>query len=465
MPRDNFTMSENSGSFGMQQRQDRFDAIGDLIRGPEGPAGKSAYQVAVDNGFVGTEEEWLASLVGPPGEDGKSAYQSAVDGGYQGTETEFNDELSDIQYAASLARDAADDAEAAAEHYPKIQNGTWWVWDVERELFVDTGISAQGPTGPAGPGVPAGGTTGQVLAKASNADYATEWIDAGGSASMTILSYGSSTWADFLAAYNAKSLVYCRASSNADPASGVQGRFAFMSYVNLSNGNPTNVEFQYYRSVGTHTDAQQGDQVFVYKLTSAGAWTVTVREAYTKIVAGSNMSSSYANGTLTLNATGGGGGTSDYDDLTDKPSINGTTLSGNKTAAELGLGTYSKPSGGIPASDLASAVQTSLGKADTALQSVPSTYRTAAAQDAIDATEVIVVNIASYSGSQVRVPASGTNAAITANHVLLASTVGTPVYQTGDWTVTTYDGYLTLSGSASAATTVKLILGKAGTTI
>lgn len=35
------------------------------------------------------------------------------------------------------------------------------------------------------------------------------------------------------------------------------------------------------------------------------------------------------------------------------------------------VGSYSKPSGGIPASDLASAVQTSLGKADTALQSVP----------------------------------------------------------------------------------------------
>lgn len=51
------------------------------------------------------------------------------------------------------------------------------------------------------------------------------------------------------------------------------------------------------------------------------------------------------------------------------------------------FGTYSKPSGGIPASDLAPAVQTSLGKADTALQSVPSTYRTSAAQDAIDATK------------------------------------------------------------------------------
>ena len=34
------------------------------------PAGKSAYEVAVDNGFVGTEPEWLASLVGPAGPQG-----------------------------------------------------------------------------------------------------------------------------------------------------------------------------------------------------------------------------------------------------------------------------------------------------------------------------------------------------------------------------------------------------------
>ena len=35
--------------------------------------------------------------------------------------------------------------------------------------------------------------------------------------------------------------------------------------------------------------------------------------------------------------TGGGGGTSDYNDLSNKPSINGVTLSGNKTLAELGI--------------------------------------------------------------------------------------------------------------------------------
>lgn len=34
---------------------------------------------------------------------------------------------------------------------------------------------------------------------------------------------------------------------------------------------------------------------------------------------------------------GGGGGTSDYDDLTDKPQINGVTLAGNKLGSALGL--------------------------------------------------------------------------------------------------------------------------------
>lgn len=49
-------------------------------------------------------------------------------------------------------------------------------------------------------------------------------------------------------------------------------------------------------------------------------------------------------------------------------------------------GTYSKPTGGIPKTDLAASVQASLGKADTALQEHQSlaAYRTAAAQDIID---------------------------------------------------------------------------------
>ena len=120
--------------------------------------------------------------------------------------------------------------------------------------------------------------------------------------SMTIISYGNSSWNDFITAYNSNSVVYCRASSNSNPATGSQNRLAFMAYVNNAT-SPTEVEFQYYRSVATHSDSQQGDQVFVYKLNSSGTWSVTTREAYTKVVAGTNMSSSYNNGAITLNNT------------------------------------------------------------------------------------------------------------------------------------------------------------------
>lgn len=74
-----------------------------------------------------------------------------------------------------------------------------------------------------------------------------------------------------------------------------------------------------------------------------------------------------------MDGQGGGGGTSDYTGLTNKPQINGHTLSGNQSAADLGLGTYSKPASGIPKTDLAQDVQTSLGKADSALQTAPVT--------------------------------------------------------------------------------------------
>lgn len=43
----------------------------DLLQGgASGNDGKSAYEVAVDNGFEGSEQEWLESLKGPRGEQG-----------------------------------------------------------------------------------------------------------------------------------------------------------------------------------------------------------------------------------------------------------------------------------------------------------------------------------------------------------------------------------------------------------
>ena len=66
--------------------------------GENGSDGKSAYELAVENGYKGTLEEWLVSLIGEAGTNGlngsdgingQSAYELAVDKGYQGTESQW----------------------------------------------------------------------------------------------------------------------------------------------------------------------------------------------------------------------------------------------------------------------------------------------------------------------------------------------------------------------------------------
>ena len=97
-------------------------------------------------------------------------------------------------------------------------------------------------------------------------------------------------------------MVYCRCGTGNNPATGNQLRMAFLAYVN-NETTPTEFEFQYYRSVATHTDAQQGDQVYVYKLHKTNGWSVTVRSAFSKVVAGSGLASTYNNGAITLSVS------------------------------------------------------------------------------------------------------------------------------------------------------------------
>jgi hypothetical protein len=107
----------------------------------KGKDGKSAYQIAVENGFVGTETEWLESLKGLDGKDGvngkdgadglpgkdgidgrngadgqdgvngsdgKSAYEIAVANGFTGTESEWLESLK-----GSDGRDGVDGKDGA----------------------------------------------------------------------------------------------------------------------------------------------------------------------------------------------------------------------------------------------------------------------------------------------------------------------------------------------------------------
>ena len=110
---------------------------------------------------------------------------------------------------------------------------------------------------------------------------------------MVVLEYGVSTWDDFLAAYEANRVVYCRVRHT----SGF--RMAFLAFVDKTVSRP-GAEFQYYRSRDAHTDGSQGDEVYIYHLSPNGTWTTTVRNAYTRIVAGDGLKSTYANGVLTI---------------------------------------------------------------------------------------------------------------------------------------------------------------------
>ena len=66
--------------------------------GEKGDAGKSAFELAVDNGYIGSEEEWLASLVG---KNGLSAYEIALKHGFEGTELEWLASLKGVGITAS----------------------------------------------------------------------------------------------------------------------------------------------------------------------------------------------------------------------------------------------------------------------------------------------------------------------------------------------------------------------------
>ncbi len=78
----------------------------------------------------------------------------------------------ELQGAVAEAKRAAEGADAAASHQPRIGgSGTWEVWDAAAGAYVDTGVAAQGPQGAAGaPGSDAAATDVRIAGKSVTAD-------------------------------------------------------------------------------------------------------------------------------------------------------------------------------------------------------------------------------------------------------------------------------------------------------
>ena len=104
------------------------------VDGADGADGKSAYQIAVEKGFEGDENAWLASLKGEKGADGvigadgangKSAYQIAVEKGFEGDETAWLASLKGVDGAQGVdgAKGDAGPQGPAGEQGPKGDPG------------------------------------------------------------------------------------------------------------------------------------------------------------------------------------------------------------------------------------------------------------------------------------------------------------------------------------------------------
>ncbi len=130
--------------------------------GVAGQDGKSAYQVAVDNGFDGTEVEWLRSLHGNdgldgksgrdglPGQSGKSAYEIAIANGFMGTETEWLESLkgkdgrdgndANVDLSEFLTKETANSEYAKKNDVPLI------VYDAENNTLTINGQKVEIPS-------------------------------------------------------------------------------------------------------------------------------------------------------------------------------------------------------------------------------------------------------------------------------------------------------------------------------
>ena len=289
---------------------------------------------------------------------------------------------SNAAQSAQAAAGSAEAAETASAHYPKISetNDHWLVWDAISGAYVDTGILAEGkdgakgdkgdtgPQGQIGPQGPTGPANVLTIGSVTSGTVTSATITgkAPNQVLNLVLEKGDKGDTGDTGPQGPQGIQGTKGDTGADAPTitGITIRQSdYHLIVTLSDG--TSYDAGYCRG---QPGAGTGDMnASVYD--PQGKAQDIFAYADTKQSAISDLD------TIRSNASAGA----------SKVSCTDETVAG--FGYTKNTGTYSKPSGGIPKTDLASGVQTSLGKADTALQNHQSlsAYRTSSAQDTIDA--------------------------------------------------------------------------------
>ena len=148
--------------------------VTEAAAGDDGVPGASAYEVAVANGFVGSESDWLNSLIGPQGSPGND--------GNDGSDATVNPaSLSDAIISADSKTTPAETDEipiidsAASNALKRLTFSNLWVWITAK---MDAGLSVAGTwaftstTRPTSAGTGILGTTDLVTLGDINARFA-----------------------------------------------------------------------------------------------------------------------------------------------------------------------------------------------------------------------------------------------------------------------------------------------------
>lgn len=134
-------------------------------------------------------------------------------------------------------------------------------------------------------------------------------------------------------------------------------------------------------------------------------------------------------------------GTTDYDDLANKPSINGVTLTGDKTSADLNI-TVRSPANFPPS------VDSSVANGGTSLMYARGDHRHPANLLVATSSEISTLPVTIY------------NPNITKDHIVVNNEFqfSKPNALVAGLTWETFDGYIILSGSLEYSTTISFAL-------
>ena len=104
--------------------------------------GHSAYEVAVENGYQGSENDWLDSL-SAASEEAAAVALDAADKANEAADkaNEASEQVTEVIEDAVIATEKANEY---TSNPPKIIDGNWWLYDIEQKKYVDSGIQAIG---------------------------------------------------------------------------------------------------------------------------------------------------------------------------------------------------------------------------------------------------------------------------------------------------------------------------------